>query len=257
MAHDDYQTSAHYGEAVDTSIFSPMDLSSDNKLRCCSGPQESSASHKWYGIYQNGEKVSPFFMCFCQYCGENAFTSDEVWEIPQDIYENFSMGRKCIMYNRHKCMPYIGDRRGMCYRGIKINVNVVNEDDKIWSPITKIITDKAQRAEQNGVLLVNVPTMSYWEFVVMGDEFCQDRDNIYTSNHYFKVIAKDGTGRTIKIADDKGNTNFYSPITNNMLKVNAFGPKKGERFFFQAPSKLEKEHDLEASHNNESNKEDQ
>ena len=251
MAFSDYHTSSHFGDAVDTSIFSPMDLSSNQSLRCCSGPNASSLSKKWYGVYEkNGTKVSPHYMWVCQYCGENAFTSDEVWEISWKDYDNFSTSHSCMMYNRLKCIPYIGDRRGMCYQGIKVNVNVVSEDDKLWAPLTKITTEKAKLAEKNGVLMVNVPTMSYWEFVVMGDEFCQD---IYQSNCYFKVIAKDGTGRTIKIADQAGNTNFYSPMTN-ILKVNAFGPEKGQRFFFQAPSQLEKEHNLEASHNNESNK---
>ena len=252
MAASDYHTSSHFGDTVDTSIFNPMELSSKQTLRCCTGANASSASKKWYGVYEkNGTKISPDYMCFCQYCGENAFTSDEVWEISWKDYNNFSSSHSCMMYNRHKCLPYVGDRRGMCYQGIKVNVNVVSEDDKLWAPLTKMTTDKAKLAEKNGVLMANVPTMSYWEFVVMGDEFCR---GIYQHNYYFKVIAKDGTGRTIKIADQAGNTNFYSPMTNNMLKVNAFGPEKGQRFFFQAPSQLEQEHNLEASHNNESNK---
>ena len=70
--------------------------------------------------------------------GENAFTSDEVWEISRKDYDNFSTSRSCMMYNRNKCIPYVENRRGMCYQGIKVNVNVVSEDDKLWAPLTKI-----------------------------------------------------------------------------------------------------------------------
>ena len=44
MAASDYYTSSHFGETLDTSIFSPMDLSSNQSLRCCSGPNASSLS---------------------------------------------------------------------------------------------------------------------------------------------------------------------------------------------------------------------
>ena len=49
----------------------------------------------------------------------------------------------------------------------------------------------------------------------------------------------------------QGNTNFYSPLTNNMLKVNA--GQKGTTILLSSTITIQK-HNLEASHNNESNK---
>ena len=49
-----------------------------------------------------------------------------------------------------------------------MNVNITDMDDEEWAPVTKLKTPEAIKAEEVGVLLADVPTMSYWEFVIRG-----------------------------------------------------------------------------------------
>ena len=86
---------------------------------------------------------------------------------------------------------------------IKFNVNIVNESDTEWSPVLKLPTEKSLLAERDNVLLANIPSGSYWEFVIKGDE----KGVYYSKDYFFKVKAHSGNGvnkREIKIVNQSG-----------------------------------------------------
>ena len=73
-------TKTFFDQGADTSIFTPFDRSSEGSLRACLGGQISDGTSKWYGVYDHlGDKLNPNLISFCQWCGENAFKSSEVW----------------------------------------------------------------------------------------------------------------------------------------------------------------------------------
>ena len=250
----DASTKSFFGQNVDTSLFSPSTRNSAGFLRCCSGisNSESRKPETWYGIFDKdtGEKIEPKIISICDYCKHKSFDDSEVFEVKDEEYPGLIPYLACDIPVTERVKEHIGDRRSVFIGGIKINVNITDMEDEEWAPVTKLLTPEAKKAEAVGVLLADVPTMSYWEFVIKGDE----DSHLYTEENYFKVEAKDGTGRVIKIADQNGNTNFVTPIVEGMTRVNSYDTAPDNRFFFQAPSSLEVENKLEASHNKQSNK---
>ena len=257
----DHQASNHFGAFADTSIFTPQTLSSKGDLRCCVG--SSGKSKVWYGIIKNEKYANPNYIAFCEFCTKNVINFvEQTYPITEEDYPGLSKRLRCDTLKSRKCIDFIGnDFRTLRHGGIKFNVNITDEDDKEWSPITKLQTDYAIEAAKTGVLLANIPTMNHWEFVVKGDDAIQvglditNKINYYTTEHYFKVEAKDGTGRSIVIEDTNGNSNFYTPMIGGEVRVNSYKPGTGNRFFFQAPAiEGEVNAGIAASHNNESNK---
>ena len=250
----DASTKSFFGQNVDTSLFSPSTRNSAGFLRCCSGisNSESRKPETWYGIVDKntGEKIEPKTISICDYCKVKSFDDSEVFVVNDEEYPGLIPYLACAIPVTERVKEYIGDRRSVFVGGIKINVNITDMEDEEWAPVTKLRTPEAIKAEAIGVLLADVPTMSYWEFVIKGDE----DSHLYTEENYFKVEAKDGTGRVIKIADQNGTTNFVTPIVGGMVRVNAYDTTSDNRFFFQAPSGIETENKLEASHNKQSNK---
>jgi hypothetical protein len=116
----------------------------------------------------------------------------------------------------------------------------------------RIPTEQGASASKGGVGIFPVPSMSYWELSVRGDP----NGRFKGSNLYFKVkSAKFGDGRVVKITNQMGSTNFYTPLEGSLMTINSYlTGVQGQRFFFVAPSTLEKANKLEADHNNESNK---
>jgi len=234
----------HFGIGADPSVITPDTLHGDGTLRCCVGVNKS-PGNKWFGI--NG--VEPNHLSFCEYCSHNGFSLTKVFEITDENYPGLKLNLVCDSSRSKFIKPYVGERRCVNYNGIKVNVNLVNKYDNIWRPVMKMTSDKAKRAEADGVLLAKIPTMSYWEFVVQGDE----DEQYYNGNYYFKVKGEFGDKRTITKADQNGNTNFYTPM-KGQLRINGYNSGYGNRFFFQAPSQLEIDNGIEADHNNDSNK---
>lgn len=244
-------TSQHFGKGVDTSVFTPRTLNSKSGLRACLGPHKKNPHRKWYGVYsENGEKIDPSQLSFCEFCGENGFTAKEVFLITKKEYPFITNELSCDAPITEKYKSLIGDKRCVYFNGIKFNVNITDEADKMWSPILKIPTEQGINAASKGVLLAPIPSMSYWEFVVKADE----EGKYYDSKYYYKVKGVFGDGRTITIQDQHGNTDYYTPMKRGVISVNSFETGYGHRFFFQAPSKIEIETNINPIHNNSSNK---
>ena len=250
----DSTTKQFFGQHVDTSLFSPSTRNSMGLLRCCSGITDSEPRkpEKWYGIVDKntGEKIDPKTISICDHCKLKSFDDSEVYNVTEEDYPGLIQNLECDIPVTERVKKYIGDRRSVFIGGIKFNVNITDMKDEEWAPVTKLRTPEAMKAEKIGVLLADVPTMSYWEFVIKGDE----DSHLYTDENYIQVKATDGTGRVIKIADQNGITNFVTPIVGGMVRVNAYDTTPDNRFFFQAPSGIETANKLEASHNKQSNK---
>jgi hypothetical protein len=223
-------------------------------LRCCSGisNSESRKPETWYGIVDKntGEKIEPKTISICDYCKVKSFDDSEVFVVNDEEYPGLIPYLACAIPVTERVKGYIGDRRSVFIGGIKMNLNITDMGDEEWAPVTKLRTPEAMKADKIGVLLADVPTMSYWEFVIKGDE----DSPLYSDENYIQVKATDGTGRVIKIADQNGITNFVTPIVGGMVRVNAYDTTSDNRFFFQAPSSIETANKLEASHNKQSNK---
>lgn len=245
-------TDQHFGIGVDTSIFTPKILNSKGELRACLGSHNKAPNRKWYGITnpENGMRINPYDISFCEFCGNNGFKSNEIFEITDQEYPFIIPKLSCDSPITEKYKSIIGDKRCVYMNGIKFNVNITDESDKIWSPILKIPTEQGINAASKGVLLAALPSMSYWEFVVKADE----DGSYYNDKYYYKVKGKFEDGRDITVMDQKGNTNYYTPMKGGMVSVNSYKSGYGNRFFFQAPSKLEIDESIEPIHNNSSNK---
>lgn len=247
----------HFGSGLDTSPFLPSTPNSKGQLRCCVGPDRSTypENAKFFGVIKDGEQINPEIICFCEYCANKSFTEDKLYKITSEEHGDIIQTLICSAYNIELCRPYVGDIRSVRTRYIKFNINVTDKEDNNWSPITKGTDVLSFEAEKGGVLLADVPTFMYWEFVVKANDI---EDGIvskyYDEKYYFKVSAEDGNGRKIKICNQDGNENYYTPMVGGQVKVNSFGGGIDDRFFFQAPSQLEIDNSLQASHNNESNK---
>jgi len=244
-------TSQHFGKGINTAIFTPRTLNSKSGLRACLGAHNKDPQRKWYGVYsQNGEKIDPSQLSFCEFCGENGFTAKEVFPITKKEFPFVTQELSCDAPITEKYKSIIGDKRCVYVGGIKFNVNIIDEADKVWSPILKIPTDLGINAASKGVLLAPIPSMSYWEFVVKAD----DAGLYNESQYYYKVKCTFEDGRSIIIQDQQGNTDYYTPMKGGMVSVNSYKTGHGNRFFFQAPSKIEIDANIEPIHNNSSNK---
>lgn len=246
--------SEHFGDGVATTIFSPERKSHMGKLRCCIGKDNMDSSIKWYGyINKSGRRINPNSISFCEFCGENYFKESERFLITESEYPNMTKNLVCDAPYTDKCLEYGINKRCIQFRGLRFNINLVHPtDDDIWRPTMKIPTEVGMRASQNGVGIFPVPTGSYWEFVIRGDP-----NGLYSgSDYYFKIKkAVFGDGRSVTVTDQHGNSNIVIPTNWGQLIINSYKTGvEGQRFCYMAPSDLEKDHYLEATHNNESNK---
>jgi len=237
-------TTSFFGPGVDTSIFSPDTLGVDGKIRSCA-ESHTSSNIRWFGF--NG--VDPAKLSFCEHCAKIGYKDDELFEITDCKYPGLKSTLICDSSKSKFIKQYVGERRCVKYNGIKFNVNITNEQDTIWRPILKMINNiKAQEAERIGVLLANIPSMSYWEYIVQIDEDSE----YYSEDYYFKVEAKFGDGRKVIKTDQYGSSNFYTSSLAQ-FRVNGYSSGKGQRFFFQAPTYTEICSDEVAEHNKKSN----
>ena len=246
----------HFGNGSRPEEFTPRTLDSLGKLRACVGHGNIAPNRSWYGVKIPSDNISNcksnHIYTVCEYCAVHGFSMDELYEITD------TTNTMCECFNTKKMCKIVGDRRTIRYNGIKLNGNLVDVSDTIWSPIIRIRSDKELLAASAGVLLLPVPSGSWWEFVVQ----CDDEGKYYSEDYYFKIRAIGGDGREIVVSDQTGSTNFYTPCCiftgdkycSGHIKVNAYRSGQGQRFFFQAPAKIEEDNGITANHNLESNK---
>jgi hypothetical protein len=143
------------------------------------------------------------------------------------------------------------DRRCIHKQDMRVNVNAIERDGDNWSPLMTIPTEKGKLARISGVGLYGIPSMTYWECVIRGDPHGKYKGG---RNIYFKLKkAHFGDGRSVSVTNHEGNSNIYTPIKETLI-INSYKTGvEGQRFFYAAPSVIEKEHKIEASHNEKSN----
>ena len=238
-------TNTFLGEGSDTTVFTPYTLSSNNAPRACIGINRKSPNTRWYGIYDSDkEKISPNDLSFCQYCGENAFNSNEVWLVNNQTFNNLV----CDTPTK-KCKAFIGERRCMALPfnylengeiqsgKLELNINLIDEKNDKWVPVTKGITKTQKEAEKVGALIVNIPTHQRWQFVVKPSP-----NYIYNGLYYKFGKIKSKDGREVKVKNHNNKTKFYIPISPNigLTEVNGYETGiDGTQFFFIAPSNKE------------------
>jgi hypothetical protein len=241
------QASGFLGQGTDTSVFTPRTLTHNGELRCCIGIDTRSSTRKWFGVKgHSAESLS-----FCEYCAKHGFNQDELFEVNE---ENLVPRLVCDAPYTNKVSRLIGDRRTVRYNGVKINGNVIDEDDQEWSPILKLRDPGSQSAAKAGVLRLNMPSGSYWEYVVQIDE----KGPYFKSNYFFSVTAKTDDGRSITKSNQHGRTGILYPAVVHgsdpyQACFNAYNSGEDSRFFFLAPADQELEAGIEAEHNNKSN----
>jgi len=246
-------THEHFGTGAGRMAL-PLDtLDTNGNRRTCIGNNVHNCSIEWYGyIGDDGEKVKVSELTFCQFCGRNNFPPDRVFLITDNDYPSKLIPRLvCDTSKTVNCLRYGIDIRCLHYGGFRINVNLINQDDTLWTPATRIPTPKAMAAARTGVHIVGVPTSMGWELSIKGDPNGKYRH----SDLLYKIKeAKFGDGRKVKVTDTRGSTNFYTSFQSNMgIRFNGYGGEN-TRFVFWKPSAMEKSHGLQAAHDGESNK---
>lgn len=239
------ETTQHFfGDDVDTTVFDLDRTDASGQPVCCT----LNTGNKWFQF----KTVEPSILSFCEYCGKNYFEKGEVSEIDFSKYPHLKGKLECDTRYTKRCKSYGIQRRCIETDGVQVNVNIVNHKNDSWRPTMRIPTSKGNTAFENGVGIFPLSSMSYWEFVIQGIP-----GGVLNNPDYFLKMksARFGDGRTVSYTDESGNSNIYFNAQKSQMIVNSYRTgTEGERFLFVAPSKLEREHHLEAPHNNESNK---
>jgi hypothetical protein len=245
-------THEHFGTGAGKMAL-PLDTpDTKGNRRTCIGNNVHNSSIEWYGyIGDDGERISPRDLSFCQFCGTNNFTPDRVFLVTSAEYPGLIPNLVCDTTETNNCLKYGIDTRCLHYGGFRVNVNLINQDDTVWTSVTRIPTPKAMEAARSGVHIVGVPTSMGWELSIKGDPNGKYRH----SDLLYKIKeAKFGDGRKVKVTDTRGSTNFYTSFQSNTgIRFNGYGGEN-TRFVFWKPSAMEKSHGLQATHDGESNK---
>ena len=246
-------TQSHFGAEFESNDYTVNRTDIDGIPLFCIGINKHSPHSKWYGYIMNGIRINPSHLSFCESCGIRNFTKDEVFEITHEEYPNIIKSLICDTPHTDICRNRFGiDRRCIHKQGMRITINAIEKDSANWKPLMTIPTEKGKTALLGGVGIYAVPSMTYWECVIRGD-----RNGKYNKmkNIYFKIKkAHFGDGRVVFFTNQHGNSNFYTPIRDTLLIINSYKTGvSGQRFFYAKPSEIEKEHKLEASHNEKSN----
>lgn len=239
MFQQENTTSQYFGPGVDTTKFTIDYLSTQG--RCCQGKK----STKCFGYIRSGMKIPTSELVFCEFCAKNYFEEGETYE----EIDSSLINKSCKIAHKPLVERYGISNRNTYYGEVQVNVNVVNPSDEEFVAACKIPGEKGREASKHGAHICLLPSQCYYEIGVG----ISSTSRYAGSTFYYKVNAKTKDGRVIKIADQRGNTNFYMPSSKRMY-INSFeSGSSGKRFFFVTPSQLEKDHGMEASHNEESN----
>ena len=244
----------HLGESANTSISSiPLSGSlSTGKLTTCIGAHTENTNIDWYS-YQTPVGS---FLNLCEYCAKTAFNEDEVKKIsafeasPQRHHSGLSEshGRTCDFASRaHSELNRLGcHKRAMFYRGLRVNVNVIDKSGKQFRPTS--LLPGSEMAVKDGTGIFQVPSHHYYEICVTGENL----QNYPPANF---ILLHDGhfeNGKKIRLLDTNG-SRYFNDI-NSGLKINSFtSGDSSSRFVFIAPSDEEKGAGLEAECHNKSN----
>jgi len=246
-------THEHFGTGAGKMAL-PLDTpDTKGNRRTCIGNNVHNSSIEWYGyIGDDGEKVKVSDLTFCQFCSRNNFPPDRVFLVTEQDYPSRLVPMLvCDTSQTANCLKYGIDSRCLHYGGFRVNINLINQDDTDWTPVTRIPTPKAMTASRSGVHIVGVPTSMGWEISIKGDPNGKYR---HSDLLYKMKEAKFGDGRKVKVTDTRGNTNFYTSFQSNTgIRFNGYGGEN-TRFVFWKPSNKEKSHGLQATHDGESNK---
>ena len=242
---------AHIGIELPLHKFGTKRLGVEGHRLFCPGAEYIEPSTcSWYGCYHKdtGENIpfSRFTLCKC--CALSAFSPKEVYPINQDEFDQFAEDRaysgpirfQCDMHDRSalKSVGYL-DRKVTCKNGMQISINQVsptNADD--WCPAVIPYTEQAQASQKNGVHVAKMVSHSGWEMVLRIDP-----EGMYNERDYCFRIEKivDGAGRKVNIADSNGISDFYTPASGLFCVRGYSTGSRGDKFFFVAPTKEQKE----------------
>jgi hypothetical protein len=220
--------SNHFGPGIDTTRFTIENIAFQG--RCCQG----SKSKKYYK-YKT--------LIFCEFCAKNYF-EEKLPEIESGISQQVCQ----IGYKLEVEKKGIFNRNTQYNHG-KVNVNITDPDGKAFVPVCIIPGSKGKTASINGAHLCTLPSDCYYEVGIGIGE----KSPYYNSNHSFKVQMKFADGREVKILDAAGNSNIlYNGKTLMFINCLENG-NSNKRFFYSAPSQLERDNGLEAEHTDKSN----
>ena len=86
-------TSHHFGKGIDTSIFTPNRTTSMGDSIGCIGHNKHNTKAQWFGYINNGTRIDPHSLTFCNFCAKNYFTSEQVFEVLDTDYRRFGKQR--------------------------------------------------------------------------------------------------------------------------------------------------------------------
>ena len=231
----------HLGKAANTSISStPLSGSlSTGKLTTCIGSHTENANIDWYS-YQTPVGS---FLNICEYCAKTAFNESEVQKIP-----GFGAGARltCDFASRgHNHFYRLGCyRRAMFYRGLRVNVNVIDQSGNQFRPTS--LLSGTETAVRDGTGIFQVPSHRYYEICVTGENLKNGADLLLLHDGYFE------NGKKIRLLDQNA-SRYYVDVNSGMI-INSFtSGDSSSRFVFVAPSDEEKKIGLEAECHNKSN----
>jgi hypothetical protein len=245
-------TQSYFGPGFESKDYTVNRLDRDGIPLFCLGKNKNAPHSKWYGYMGGGQRINPYELSFCSSCGLRNFTRDEVFEITHTEYPNIIQSLVCDSPHTDLCRNMFGiDRRCIHKQDMRVNINAIERDGDNWVPLMTIPTEKGKTARASGVGLYGIPSMTYWECVIRGDPHGKYKG---VRNIYFKLKkAHFGDGRVVSVTNHEGSSNIYTPIKETLI-INSYKTGvEGQRFFYVAPSAIEKEHNLEASHNETSN----
>ena len=261
---------SYTGVNVPLNNFGPKMRGSKNQLRCCIGNNYIDPGMcKWYGIYnkETGEKVPFSKFTLCSFCGENAFSADEVYPISehemQKFCQDYEKNNVCLgplrfqcdmnASSRHLQKEYnLLSRKVTVKNGMQLNVNLLNPtNSNEWCSTHVPNAEDAKAAQKNGCHIASIPSCCGWEMILK-----LDPDGMYgESNYCFQIKEiRDGAGRKVSITDGTGRSDFYTPFGGEMPVRGYETGKTGEKFFFVAPTQNQKVSGDIADHHGESSK---
>ena len=197
----------------------------------------------------DGTKIPIQNVSFCEYCAK---------KYPQkNIYLSDTKGGShvCNTFFTDKLRDTYGiDERCLHYDGYRVTINIVHpENDRIWRPTIKL-NSRPEEAEENGLLISNIPSGSHYEISITTDSHC------YNDDYAFKIESiKFGDGNIVTYSTGPtpiGYSNIRHELKANISAlINSYHSQKpNTRFYFQRMTETEEELGLTPEHYNKSNK---
>jgi hypothetical protein len=197
----------------------------------------------------DGTKIPIQNVSFCEYCAK---------KYPQkNIYLSDTKGGSFVcntLFTDVLRDDYGIDERCLHYDGYRVAVNIVHpENNHIWRPTIKL-NSRPETADENGLLISNIPSGSHYEISITTDNHC------YNDDYAFKIESiKFGDGNIVTYSTGPtpiGYSNIRHELKANITAlINSYHSlKPNTRFYFQRMSETEEELGLTPDHYNKSNK---